>query len=139
LRRASGQGARAGKVFETLVDGQYANRVMVVDEIDKGACEHAYDPLGALYNLLENDTAGAFVDEFAMLRDRLHSQVIWVATVQMTTCSISPTVAHAPHEGVVSNEGARRGRGAHHCVCACTAGSRNEPRLGSDVSTHESR
>ena len=37
LSGASSQwkGARPGKVFETLVDGAYANPVMVVDEIDK--------------------------------------------------------------------------------------------------------
>jgi ATP-dependent Lon protease len=38
---------------------------MVVDEIDKARGEHAYDPLGALYSLLEHDTAQAFTDEFA--------------------------------------------------------------------------
>ncbi len=50
LSGASSQwkGARPGKVFETLVDGSYANPVMVVDEIDKAGGEHAYDPLGAL-------------------------------------------------------------------------------------------
>jgi ATP-dependent Lon protease len=73
------KGARAGKVFETLVDGAYANPVMVVDEIDKARAEHAYDPLGALYSLLENDTAGAFTDEFAEVAIDA-SQVIWVAT-----------------------------------------------------------
>jgi ATP-dependent Lon protease len=59
LSGASSQwkGARPGKVFETLVDGAYANPVMVVDEIDKARGEHAYDPLGALYSLLEHDTA----------------------------------------------------------------------------------
>ena len=31
---------------------------MVIDEIDKARGEHAYDPLGALYSLLEHDTAG---------------------------------------------------------------------------------
>ncbi len=81
LSGASSQwkGARPGKVFETLVDGQYANPVMVVDEIDKAGGEHAYDPLGALYSLLEHDTAGAFVDEFAEVPVDA-SQVIWVAT-----------------------------------------------------------
>lgn len=73
------KGARPGKVFETLVDGQYANPVMVVDEIDKARGEHAYDPLGALYSLLEHDTAGAFIDEFAEVPVDA-SQVIWVAT-----------------------------------------------------------
>ena len=81
LSGASSQwkGARPGKVFETLVDGQYANPVMVVDEIDKARGEHAYDPLGALYSLLEHDTAQAFTDEFAEVAIDA-SQVIWVAT-----------------------------------------------------------
>jgi ATP-dependent Lon protease len=81
LSGASSQwkGARPGKVFETLVDGQYANPVMVVDEIDKAGGEHAYDPLGALYSLLEHDTAQSFVDEFAEVPIDA-SQLIWVAT-----------------------------------------------------------
>lgn len=81
LSGASSQwkGARPGKVFETLVDGAYANPVMVVDEIDKARAEHAYDPLGALYSLLEHDTAGTFTDEFAEVAIDA-SQVIWVAT-----------------------------------------------------------
>lgn len=81
LSGASSQwkGARPGKIFETLVDGAYANPVMVVDEIDKARGEHAYDPLGALYGLLEHDTAGTFVDEFAEVSIDA-SQVIWVAT-----------------------------------------------------------
>src|SRR5436190_12986608 len=81
LSGASSQwkGARPGKVFETLIDGPYANPVMVVDEIDKARGEHAYDPLGALYSLLEHDTAGAFTDEFAEVAIDA-SQVIWVAT-----------------------------------------------------------
>lgn len=81
LSGASSQwkGARPGKVFETLVDGQYANPVMVIDEIDKAGGEHAYDPLGALYSLLEHDTAGAFTDEFADVPIDA-SQVVWVAT-----------------------------------------------------------
>ncbi|MBI3368080.1 MAG: AAA family ATPase, partial [Burkholderiales bacterium] len=73
------KGARPGRVFETLVDGAYANPVMVIDEIDKARGEHAYDPLGALYSLLEHDTAGSFVDEFAEVAVDA-SQVIWVAT-----------------------------------------------------------
>ena len=81
LSGASSQwkGARPGKVFETLVDGQYANPVMVVDEIDKAGGEHAYDPLGSLYSMLEHDTAHGFIDEFAEVPIDA-SQVIWVAT-----------------------------------------------------------
>jgi len=81
LSGASSQwkGARPGKVFETLVEGRYANPVMVVDEIDKSGGEQAYDPLGSLYSLLEHDTAGDFTDEFAEVSIDA-SQVIWVAT-----------------------------------------------------------
>ena len=81
LSGASSQwkGARPGKVFDTLVDGQYANPVMVIDEIDKARSEQAYDPLGALYSLLEHDTAQAFIDEFAEVALDA-SQVIWIAT-----------------------------------------------------------
>lgn len=81
LSGASSQwkGAKPGKVFETLVEGQYANPVMVIDEIDKAGADSQYDPLGALYNLLEHDTAHAFVDEFAEIPIDA-SQVIWITT-----------------------------------------------------------
>jgi len=81
LSGASSQwkGSRPGKVFEALVDGQYANPVIVVDEIDKAAAEAQYDPLGALYGLLEHDTAGVFVDEFAEVAIDA-SQVVWIMT-----------------------------------------------------------
>lgn len=81
LSGASSQwkGAKPGKVFEALVDGQYANPVMVIDEIDKAGTDAQYDPLGALYGLLEHDTAHAFIDEFADVPIDA-SQVIWVTT-----------------------------------------------------------
>ena len=77
------KGAKPGKVFETLVDGQYANPVIVVDEIDKASADAQYDPLGALYSLLEHDTASAFVDEFADVAIDA-SQVIWITTANDT-------------------------------------------------------
>ncbi len=73
------KGARPGKVFEALVDGQYANPVIVVDEIDKASSDAQYDPLGSLYSLLEHDTAHTFVDEFAEVAIDA-SQVIWITT-----------------------------------------------------------
>ena len=45
---AQWKGARPGKVFEALVEGEYANPVIVVDEIDKASTDAQYDPLGAL-------------------------------------------------------------------------------------------
>lgn len=73
------RGAKPGKVFEALVDGEYANPVMVVDEIDKASGDAQYDPLGALYSLLEHDTAQSFTDEFAEVALDA-SQVIWITT-----------------------------------------------------------
>ena len=71
--------AKPGKVFETFLRGDYANPVMVIDEIDKSATDGTYDPLGALYSLLEHDTAAEFIDEFIELPIDA-SDVVWIAT-----------------------------------------------------------
>jgi ATP-dependent Lon protease len=52
---------------------------MVIDEIDKASAEGHYDPLGALYALLEGDTATHFVDEFVELPIDA-SGAVWFAT-----------------------------------------------------------
>jgi ATP-dependent Lon protease len=75
--------AKPGKVFETFLNGDYANPVMVVDEIDKASAEGQYDPLGALYGLLEIDTAARFVDEFAEVPIDA-SGAVWFATANDT-------------------------------------------------------
>jgi ATP-dependent Lon protease len=91
LSGASSQwkGAKPGKVFEALVDGQYANPVIVVDEIDKASADAQYDPLGAMYSLLEHDTAGSFMDEFAEVAIDA-SQVIWIMTANDERCIPEP-------------------------------------------------
>ena len=71
--------AKPGKVFDTFMNGDYANPVMVVDEIDKASADGHYDPLGALYELLESDTAGRFVDEFVEVPIDA-SGAVWFAT-----------------------------------------------------------
>jgi ATP-dependent Lon protease len=71
--------SRTGKVFDTLVHGDYANPVLVVDEIDKASGESHYDPLGALYSLLEHETARSFSDEFAEVPLDC-SDIVWIAT-----------------------------------------------------------
>ena len=76
---AQWKGAKPGKVFETLVEGQYANPVIVVDEIDKANGDAQYDPMGSLYSLLEHDTASSFIDEYADIPIDA-SQVIWITT-----------------------------------------------------------
>jgi ATP-dependent Lon protease len=71
--------AKPGKVFDTMVHGDYANPVLIVDEIDKASAEGHYDPLGALYSLLEQETAMQFVDEFAEVPIDA-SGAVWFAT-----------------------------------------------------------
>src|SRR6187431_1116089 len=83
------KGAKPGKVFDALVEGQYANPVIVVDEIDKAAADAQYDPLGALYGLLEHDTARSFMDEFAEVAIDA-SQVIWIMTANDERCIPEP-------------------------------------------------
>ena len=71
--------AKPGKVFDTFVNGDYANPVIVVDEIDKASADGQYDPLGALYELLEVETSTRFVDEFVELPIDA-SGAVWLAT-----------------------------------------------------------
>src|SRR6201996_9614871 len=71
--------AKPGKVFDALVNGSYANPVITVDEIDKATGDAQYDPLGALYALLEHDTAQTFTDEFAEIPINA-GNVVWIAT-----------------------------------------------------------
>jgi ATP-dependent Lon protease len=71
--------ARPGRVAQTLVEGEYANPVIVLDEIDKAGGDHRYDPMGALYALLERETASHFKDEFIDV-DIDASHILWIAT-----------------------------------------------------------
>src|SRR5215212_3378242 len=71
--------AKPGKVFDTFLNGDYANPVIVVDELDKTSSDGQYDPLGALYELLEVDTATRFVDEFVEVPIDA-SGAVWLAT-----------------------------------------------------------
>ena len=71
--------AKPGKVFDAFLSGKYANPVMMVDEIDKAGGDPYHDPLGALYTLLEHDTARGFIDEFVELPIDA-SGITWIAT-----------------------------------------------------------
>ncbi len=71
--------ARPGKVARALVCGEYANPLLVLDEVDKAGGDPRYDPMGALYGLLEQDTARQFKDEFVDV-DIDASHIMWVST-----------------------------------------------------------
>jgi ATP-dependent Lon protease len=75
--------AKPGKVFDTFLNGDYANPVIVVDEIDKSSSDGTYDPLGALYELLEVETATRFIDEFVEVPIDA-SGAVWLATANDT-------------------------------------------------------
>lgn len=80
---ASWRGAKCGKVAERLVRGQYANPVVVLDEVEKASGSSQSDPLAALYQLLEPETSKAFRDEFIDVEIDA-SQIFWVLTANST-------------------------------------------------------
>lgn len=80
---ASWKGAKCGKVAERLVRGQYANPVVVLDEVEKASGSSQSDPLAALYQLLEPETARAFRDEYIDVEIDA-SQIFWILTANRT-------------------------------------------------------
>lgn len=71
--------AKPGKVASALINGEYANPLVVLDEVDKAGGDARYDPMGALYGLLEHDTAKKFRDEFIEV-DLDASHMLWLST-----------------------------------------------------------
>lgn len=76
---SSWQGARHGKVAQKLIEGETANPVFVLDELDKAGGDSRYDPMGALLQLLEKETSTDFKDEFLDVPMDT-SVILWVAT-----------------------------------------------------------
>lgn len=71
---------KPGEVFNLLVDGDFANPVICIDEIEK-AISGDYDPLSSLYGLLEPGTSRAFRDlSYPWLPPLDASRIIWIAT-----------------------------------------------------------
>ena len=112
---------------------------MVVDEIDKARPDGAYDPLGALYSLLEPDTAEDFIDEFAEVPIDT-SQVIWVATANDERGIPEPILnrmevyeVHEPTKEqarIIAQKIYREIRGSHDW------GKRFDPELSEEVLEH---
>jgi len=72
------EGGSQGAVLESLRDGDFGNPFIFLDEIDKSAGDHRYDPCSALHLLLEEKPARKFIDEsIDMPIDA--SKIIWVA------------------------------------------------------------
>jgi len=71
---------RPGLIFDTLVFGEVANPIFVLDEIDKSREHNGYDPLSALHGLLEARTARQFRDLSVRELPIDASHIVWMAT-----------------------------------------------------------
>jgi len=74
---------KPGKIVESLAQGHKANPLILIDEIDKISGDTRYDPLGALYQLLERDTAISFIDEGLEISVNC-AHIVYVATANQT-------------------------------------------------------
>lgn len=72
--------SRPGHLFDALVEGDFANPLFFLDEIDKAGGGPARDPLASLYSLLEPTTAKAFKDLSYPWITLNASHVMWVCT-----------------------------------------------------------
>jgi ATP-dependent Lon protease len=70
---------KPGKVVEALARGLKANPLITLDELDKSGGDKRYDPLGALYQLLEKETSASFVDEGLEVAVNWQ-HIVWAAT-----------------------------------------------------------
>ena len=61
---SSWKDSKPGLVAKALVEGLLCNPLFMLDEIDKTGGDTHHDPLGALYSLLESETAAEFIDEY---------------------------------------------------------------------------
>lgn len=68
-----------GFISETLAKSEFANPMILVDEIDKVSIGATYNPLNVFYGLLEPHSAERFRDE-ALEIELDASKIIWVAT-----------------------------------------------------------
>jgi ATP-dependent Lon protease len=84
--------AKPGKVAQALVNGEFANPLFVLDEIDKAGGDTRYDPLGALYTLLEPATARRFRDEFIDI-ELDASRILWIATANEASAIPEPILS----------------------------------------------
>lgn len=81
---SSWNGAKPGKLVTAMVDSPTASPIVLLDEIEKsGTSGHGQDPRTPLYQLLEENTAKAFTDEFVDFPVDL-SRIIYIACANST-------------------------------------------------------
>jgi ATP-dependent Lon protease len=84
--------SQPGMLFNTLTLGEKANPIILLDEIDKARGSSGYDPLAALYNLLEPRQARQFHDLSVPELTLDASHVIWMATANCMESVNSPII-----------------------------------------------
>jgi ATP-dependent Lon protease len=79
------KGSKPGIVFDAIVNGETANPLICLNELDKaGGTGSLASPMDALYSLLEPEDSQTFKDEFIpVVLDA--SQVIWICTANEGT------------------------------------------------------
>lgn len=70
--------SKPGFISDSLRQSDYANPIILLDEIDKVG-DKKYDPLGCLYALLERHTAKDYKDEYLGIEMNM-SYLLWFAT-----------------------------------------------------------
>lgn len=71
--------AVTGLIFNTLIDGDYVNPLILLDEIDKCTGDYRHPTTSALYNLLEG-TSASFHDESQPWLKIDASRIMYIAT-----------------------------------------------------------
>lgn len=79
---ASWANSQTGQVFELLVNGKFANPVILLDELDKSMSQpgERFSPVGPLYQLLEPAMARSFRDISVPMLEIDASAIVWLAT-----------------------------------------------------------
>lgn len=68
-----------GFIANSLIDSDVANPIFLIDEIDKSHGNYQYNPINAIYSLLEPHSAKHFRDEALEIKLDAN-RVIWIAT-----------------------------------------------------------
>ena len=71
--------ACTGLIFNTLIEAEYANPLILLDELDKCSGDTRHPPITALYNLLEG-TSSSFHDESQPWLELDASRILYFAT-----------------------------------------------------------
>lgn len=97
-----------GKVFDLLVQGDTANPVFVVDELDKASSDARHPPANALYQLLEIETAKRFCDQSCLQVQLDASRINWIVTANYLSLIPVPILSRLNTFYVPSPTGAER-------------------------------